>query len=99
MQVQTDAHRMPLENASVIWPERLSPSITSPVACRRSASTRPSNSSLPQPLLPPLARVRHTGRSGTQNRARKVIYYEMSKLRQGINGDTQVSRTGAKKFP
>ena len=96
VQLQTDAHRMPLENASVIWPERLSPSITvarlhlpvqrfdSPeqLAFARSLSFQPWHSIAEHRPL------------GSQNRARKAIYYEFSKLRQELNGDPRVEPDG-----
>ncbi len=101
VQLQTDAHRMPLENASVIWPERLSPSITvarlhlpvqrfdSPeqLAFARSLSFQPWHSIAEHRPL------------GSQNRARKAIYYELSKLRQELNGDPRVEPDGSERFP
>jgi hypothetical protein len=101
VQVQTDPHRMPLENASVIWPERLSPPITvarlrlpvqefdSPeqLAFARSLSFQPWHAIAEHRPL------------GSQNRARRVVYYEMSKLRQELNGDPRVEPDGSETFP
>ena len=100
VQLQTDAHRMPIENASVIWPERLSPAITvarlrlpvqrfdSPeqLAWARSLSFQPWHS---VPEHRPL---------GSQNRARRAIYYEMSRLRQQLNGDARLEPDGSERF-
>ena len=57
VQVQTDAHRMPVENASVRWPERLSRPV--PVATlrlpRQTFDTPGAARVRPQPVLQPLA--------------------------------------------
>ena len=101
VQLQTDPHRMPIENASVIWPEKLSRPVTvarlrlpvqefdSPeqLAFARSLSFQPWHC---VPEHRPL---------GSQNRARKAIYYELSKLRQQLNGDPRVEPDGSETFP
>lgn len=100
IQLQTDAHRMPLENASVIWPERLSPrvrvarlvipaqSFDSPaqLAFARRISINPWHS---------LAEHRPLG---NQNRVRKAIYLETSRVRQRINAEPIVEPTGDEVF-
>jgi hypothetical protein len=100
VQLQTDAHAMPLENASVIWPERLSPPVTvarltlpvqrfdSPeqLAFARSLSFQPWHCIAEHRPL------------GSQNRARKAIYYELSKLRQELNGDPRIEPDGTETF-
>ena len=101
IQLQTDPHRMPIESASVIWPEKLSPPVTTarlrlPVqvfhspeqlAFARSLSFQPWHSI---PEHRPL---------GSQNRARKAIYYELSKLRQALNRDPRIEPDGSERFP
>ena len=101
IQLQTDPHRMPIENASVIWPERLSKPVTAAVlrlpvqvfhspeqlAFARNLSFQPWHCI---PEHRPL---------GSQNRARKVVYYELSKLRQDLNGDARVEPDGTEQFP
>jgi hypothetical protein len=101
VQLQTDAHAMPLENASVIWPERLSPPVTvarltlpvqhfdSPeqLAFARSLSFQPWHCIAEHRPL------------GSQNRARRAIYYELSKLRQQLNGDPRIEPDGGETFP
>jgi hypothetical protein len=101
VQLQTDAHRMPIENASVIWRERLSPPVTvarlhlpvqefdSPeqLAFARSLSFQPWHCIAEHRPL------------GSQNRARKAIYYELSKLRQELNGDVRVEPDGGEALP
>lgn len=100
VQVQTDAHRMPIENATVKWPERLSPYI--PVARLRLPAQRFDSDeqmafadvlrynpwhSLPehQPL-------------GSSNRARRQMYFELAKLRQAMNQVQHVEPTGDEAF-
>jgi hypothetical protein len=101
VQLQTDPQRMPIENAAVIWPERLSPAITvarltlpvqrfdSPeqLAFARNLSFQPWHCiAAHRPL-------------GNQNRARRSIYLELSELRQELNGDARIEPTGAERFP
>lgn len=100
VQFQTDPHRMPIEDASVVWPERLSPPVKVAVlripvqkfdseaqlAFARNLSFNPWHS-LPEhrPL-------------GNQNRARKLIYLETSKVRQRINAEPRIEPTGDEVF-
>ena len=92
VQPQGDPRTMPIENASVIWSERRSPPVTVarlllPVqrfdtpeqhAFARSLSFQPWHCI---PEHRPL---------GSQNRARRAIYRELSELRQAMNGDPRV---------
>ncbi len=101
VQLQTDPHTMPLENASVIWPERLSPEIT--VARLRVPAQRfdsPEQLAFARSLsFQPWHCIAEHRPLGSQNRARKAIYYELSKLRQGLNGDARVEPDGGERFP
>jgi hypothetical protein len=100
IQRQTVPSRMPIECASVIWPERLSPSI--PVArlilprqIFDSAAQLGFASSLsfnPWHALPAHRPL------GNQNRARLVIYEELSRLRQEMNATPHVEPTGDEVF-
>ncbi|MEU1309207.1 catalase family protein [Streptomyces cinnamoneus] len=88
VQLQTDPHRMPVENASVVWPERLSP--FRPVATLR----------LPRQELDEARQFALADRLsfnpwhtlaahrplGNQNRARRTIYLQLCRLRQSMNG-------------
>ncbi|HEY7033788.1 MAG TPA: catalase family protein [Thermomicrobiales bacterium] len=100
IQFQTDPHRMPIENASVEWPERLSPFI--PVATLRLPRQRFDSAAQ-------LAFARNLSFNpwhciadhrplGNQNRARKTIYLELSKLRQSIGGEARIEPTGNETF-
>jgi hypothetical protein len=101
VQVQTDAHRMPVEDATVKWPERLSPYVT--VAQLRLPAQRfDSDAQLafadnlsynPWHSLPEHRPL------GNSNRARKQMYLELSKLRQAMNATPHVEPTGQEVFP
>lgn len=100
LQLQTDPHLMPIENAAVLWPERLSPRISvatlripkqtfdSPaqIAFGRRLSYNPWHS-LPEhrPL-------------GNQSRARRRMYYELSKMRHDMNAVPHYEPTGDETF-
>ena len=101
VQVQTDPFRMPIENASVKWPERLSPYI--PVARLRLPAQRfDSDQQLafadvlrynPWHSLPEHKPL------GNSNRARRRMYWELARLRQAMNQVKHVEPTGAEQFP
>jgi hypothetical protein len=101
VQVQTDPHRMPIEDAQVKWPERLSPYI--PVAeLRLPPQHFDSDEQLsfadnlrynPWHSLPAHKPL------GNQNRARKTMYDELAKLRQHMNHDAHIEPTGDEVFP
>jgi hypothetical protein len=101
VQLQTDAHRMPIENASVIWPERLSAPIT--VARMRLPVQRfssPEQIAFARSLsFQPWHCIAEHRPLGSQNRARRVIYYELSKLRQSMNRDPRIEPDGSERFP
>src|SRR3954454_10755725 len=101
VQVQTDPHRMPIEDATVKWPERLSPYV--PVARLRLPAQRfDSDGQLafadvlrynPWHSLPEHRPL------GTSNRARLRMYWELARLRQSMNAVPHVEPTGAEAFP
>ena len=101
VQLQTDAHRMPIENASVIWPERLFAPIT--VARMRLPVQRfssPEQLAFARSLsFQPWHCIADHRPLGSQNRARRVIYYELSKLRQSMNRDPRIEPDGSERFP
>ena len=92
---------MPIEDASVVWPEKLSPFVTvarlrlpaqefdsvEQLAFADNLSFNPWHSlAAHRPL-------------GNQNRARKALYRELSRLRQAMNGVPHVEPTGDEVFP
>lgn len=100
VQLQTDALRMPIENASVEWPERLSPFV--PVARLRLPPQRfdsPAQLAFADNLsFNPWHSLPEHRPLGNQNRARKAIYLELSKLRQSMNGTERLEPTGDESF-
>jgi hypothetical protein len=100
VQLQTDPSRMPIEDASVIWPERLSPwrslarlhippqSFASPEQMRfdRYLSFNPWHALADHRPL------------GNQNRVRRQIYRQTSAFRQRMNADNHVEPTGSEVF-
>lgn len=101
VQVQTDPHRMPIEDATVKWPERLSPYIT--VARLRLPRQRfDSDQQLafadrlrfnPWHSLPAHRPL------GNSNRTRRTMYLELAKLRQEMNAVPHAEPTGDETFP
>ena len=92
VQFQTDSHRMPIENASVVWPETLSPYI-------KVATLRIPAQKFDSPAQLVFARnlsynpwhcIAEHRPLGNQSRARKYIYLETSKFRQQMNGDRRI---------
>lgn len=100
VQLQTDAHRMPVENASVMWPERLSPPIT--VARLRLPAQHfdtPEQHAFARSLsFQPWHAIAEHRPLGSQNRARRRIYDELSRLRQSMNGDPRLEPDGSEQF-
>ncbi|MDP4301433.1 catalase family protein [Leptothrix discophora] len=100
VQRQVDARHTPIENASVRWSERLSPPV--PVATLH----------IPQQVFDSPAQLAFAHRLsihpwhaleahrplGNQNRARRRIYEELSRLRQAMNGTPHVEPDGSETF-
>jgi hypothetical protein len=101
VQVQTDSFRMPIEDATVKWPEELSPYI--PVAHLRLPAQRfDSDEQLafadvlrynPWHSLPEHKPL------GNSNRARRQMYWELARLRQAMNQVEHIEPTGEERFP
>jgi hypothetical protein len=101
VQVQTDAFRMPIENAAVKWPERLSPYL--PVARLRLPAQRfDSDRQLAFADVlryNPWHSLAEHKPLGNSNRARRRMYAELARLRQAMNQVEHVEPTGAEQFP
>ena len=100
VQFQTNPHRMPIENASVQWPERLSP-------FRRVARLHIPIQRFDSPAQLLFARnlaynpwhcIPAHRPLGNQSRARRSIYLELSRLRQAMNGERHIEPTGDEVF-
>jgi hypothetical protein len=99
VQVQTDAFRMPVENASVRWPERLSPFV--PVArltLARQALTDAQMRFANDLSFNPWHCLPEHRPLGNQNRARRRLYDVLSAFRQQMNGSPHVEPTGEEIF-
>lgn len=100
IQVQTDPHAMPIENAAVRWPEKLSPWV-------QAATIR-----IPKQRFNSPAQLRFAGTLsytpwhclpehrplGNQNRARRRMYWELSRLRMTRNQTPHNEPTGREVF-
>lgn len=100
VQVQTDPHRMPVEDATVKWPERLSPYV--PVArLRLPAQSFDSDEQLAFADVlryNPWHSLGEHRPLGNSNRARKRMYEELAELRQRMNSVKHVEPTGKETF-
>lgn len=100
IQFQTDAYRMPIENASVEWPEKLSPFV--PVARLhlpvQKFDSRGQMAFAENLSYNPWHCIADHRPLGNQNRARKAIYFALSELRLTMNGEARIEPTGAEMF-
>ena len=100
VQLQTDPHLMPIENNAVLWPEKRSPRVS--VATLR----------LPKQTFNSAAQMEFAKRLtynpwhciaehrplGNQSRARRRMYFELSRLRQRMNAASHYEPTGDEVF-
>jgi hypothetical protein len=101
VQLQTDPFRMPVEDAAVRWPEKLSPFI--PVGrlhIPRQRFDSPEQLSFANVLSynPWHCLLEHRP-LGNQSRARRRMYWELSHLRQAMNNTPHMEPTGNEVFP
>ena len=101
VQLQTDPHLMPIENAAVYWPERLSPRI--PVATLHIPKQRFASSDqlafAKRLSYNPWHCIAEHRPLGNQSRARKRIYYELSKFRHDMTKVPHYEPDGSETFP
>jgi hypothetical protein len=100
VQLQTDAHRMPIEDASVVWSERRSPFVSvAHLVIPVQEFDSPAQLAFAGNLsFNPWHSIQAHRPLGNQNRARKRIYLELSKLRQAMNGERRIEPTGDEVF-
>lgn len=100
VQLQTDAHLMPIENNAVLWPERLSPRV--PVATLRlprQTFASPSQMAFARRLsYNPWHAIPEHRPLGNQGRARLRLYSELARLRQSANAVERYEPTGDETF-
>lgn len=101
LQVQTDAYRMPIENAAVRWPEKLSPFVPAArVHIPRQRFDSPEQLAFANVLsLNPWHCLPEHQPLGNQSRARHRMYWELSRLRQRMNDTPHIEPTGDEVFP
>ncbi|GAC1587784.1 MAG: catalase family protein [Candidatus Velthaea sp.] len=101
VQLQTDPHRMPIENAAVKWPERLSPFV--PVATVRIPKQKfdsPEQIRFANYLsYNPWHCIPEHRPLGNQSRARYRMYKTASELRHKMNDAPHMEPTGDEVFP
>jgi hypothetical protein len=100
LQLQTDPHLMPIENNAVLWPESLSPRVS--VATLRLPKQKfdsPAQMEFAKKLsYNPWHTIAEHRPLGNQSRARKRMYYELSKLRHTMNAVPHFEPTGDEVF-
>jgi hypothetical protein len=101
VQLQTDAHLMPIENASVLWPERLSPRVSvATLRIPRQTFNSPEQMAFARRLsFNPWHCVADHRPLGNQSRARRRMYYELSKFRHDMNKVPHYEPDGSERFP
>ncbi len=100
IQVQTDPHLMPVEDASVRWPEDLSPWVPAArIHIPRQDFDTPAQMTFARKLrINPWHSIAEHRPLGNQNRARKRMYAELAAHRQRMNVVQHVEPTGAETF-
>ena len=100
VQLQTDPHLMPIENAAVLWPERLSPRVS--VATLRILRQRfdsPAQMDFAKRLsYNPWHSIAEHRPLGNQSRARHRMYFTLSQLRHQMNSVPHYEPTGDETF-
>ena len=100
IQLQTDPHRMPIENAAVRWPEKLSPFIpAAKVHIPRQQFDSEQQFAFAKRLkMNPWHCLPEHRPLGNQSRARLRMYYELSQFRQQMNQAKHLEPTGNEDF-
>jgi hypothetical protein len=100
LQMQTDPHRMPIENAGVLWPEKLSPRVTvATLRLPRQTFDSPAQMEFAKRLsYNPWHTIAEHRPLGNQGRARKRMYWELSQLRHRMNAVPHYEPTGDEVF-
>jgi hypothetical protein len=100
VQVQTDPHLMPIENAAVRWPEKLSPFI--PVAKvhipKQEFDSEAQFEFAKRLKMNPWHCIADHRPLGNQSRARFRMYRELSRFRQQMNKTPHLEPTGEELF-
>lgn len=100
IQLQTNVKRMPIEDASIEWPERLSPFVAvAKIMIPKQEFRSPAQDKFARELsFNPWHCIAEHRPLGNQNRARYLIYSELSRLRQAMNKEPHIEPTGDERF-
>ena len=100
LQLQTDPHLMPLENNSVLWPEKLSPRVSAAtLRLPRQKFDSPAQLDFARRLsYNPWHSIAEHRPLGNQSRARRRMYDTLSKLRHRMNAVPLYEPTGEEVF-
>jgi hypothetical protein len=100
LQLQTDPHLMPLENNAVLWPEKLSPRVSAAtLRIPRQKFDSPAQMEFAKRLsYNPWHCIPEHRPLGNQSRARRRMYYELSRLRHTMNAVPHYEPTGDEVF-
>jgi hypothetical protein len=101
VQLQTDPHLMPIENAGVLWPERLSPRVSvATLHIPKQKFNSPEQIAFARRLsYNPWHCIAEHRPLGNQSRARRRMYYELSKFRHDMNKVPHYEPDGSETFP
>jgi hypothetical protein len=101
LQLQTDPFLMPIENNAVLWPTRLSPRVPAAVLrIPRQTFDSPEQMAFARVLTyNPWHCLPEHRPLGNQSRARRRMYWALSRLRQEMNGVEHYEPTGRETFP
>jgi hypothetical protein len=101
LQLQTDPFRMPIENAAVRWPEKLSPFVPAArLHIPRQKFDSPGQIAFGNNLsYNPWHCLPEHRPLGNQSRARRRLYWELSQFRQKMNNTPHIEPTGDEVFP
>lgn len=100
IQLQTNHKRMPIEDASIEWPERMSPFVTvAKIKIPKQEFRSEGQTKFARELsYNPWHCIAEHRPLGNQNRARYLIYSELSRLRQAMNNEPHIEPTGNEQF-
>lgn len=100
LQLQTDPHLMPIENNAVLWPETLSHRVSvATLRLPRQTFNTPAQMEFAKRLsYNPWHCIAEHRPLGNQSRARKRMYWELSKLRHSMNAVPHYEPTGDEVF-
>ena len=100
LQLQADPHLMPIENNAVLWPEKFSPRVSvATLRIPRQKFNSPAQMEFAKRLsYNPWHCIAEHRPLGNQSRARRRMYWELSKLRHTMNRVPHFEPTGDEVF-